>query len=409
MATFRKRGKGWEYRIRYVDPITGKKSEKSEGGFSTRADAEYAASEKLIDVRDGVIIKRSNISFNDFADLWFENYKTTIKETSLRSRKGNLNTLKKALGNLKLKSLTYNLYQKKINELSKIYKRNTLVSINQIGQMIARKAVKDGYFKSNPIADTKIPHYDNEQERIEYWEPVSIQIFQNFLIEDINKKRKKGNEYLNLERERELALFYLLLYGGLRIGEACALSINDYYPLTKEIDISKTLGSPLSNQTKNSYKIYPPKTKSAYRTVPLPEIAYKQLEIWIAKRKEYTALFPLVYHESQYLFCKKDGSPLTPRDVRSKFNVIVQKLNLPKITLHGLRHTYTALQIQAGIDPKSLQLLLGHANVKTTLDIYSHITKDKQKTNIDKFNQMLNNLNGGAKVGQEQKSQKQKE
>lgn len=53
MATYRKRGKNWEYRIRYVDPITGLKAEKSKGGFRTKAEAEYAASEVFIDVKDG--------------------------------------------------------------------------------------------------------------------------------------------------------------------------------------------------------------------------------------------------------------------------------------------------------------------------------------------------------------------
>lgn len=406
MATYRKRGKGWEYRIRYVDPITGKKKEKSVGGFSTKAEAEYAASESIIDVRDGTLVKKDNILFKDFADQWFDFYKKTVKETSLRSRVNNMNTLKKVFGSLRLKNLTHNLYQKKIIELSDSYQRNTLLSINQVGQMIAKKAVKDGYFKTNPIADIKIPHYDNNMERIEFWEPVSIQIFQDFMIADINKKRKKENGHINLEKERDLALYYLLLYGGLRIGEACALSVNDYYPLTKEVNISKTLASPLLNQVKSSYRVYPPKTKNAYRTIPLPEIAYKQVEEWLSKRKEYASLFSSIFHESQFLFCNKDGVAITPREMRTKFKIILQKTNLPKITLHGMRHTYTALQIQSGIDMKSLQLLLGHANAKTTMDIYSHVTKDKNKANIDNFDQMLKNLESGAKAGHTKESKK---
>lgn len=97
---------------------------------------------------------------------------------------------------------------------------------------------------------------------------------------------------------------------------------------------------------------------------------------------------------------------MTPRDMRDKFNVIIEKQKLPKITLHGLRHTYTALQIQAGTDPKSLQMLLGHSNVKTTLDIYAHITGDKRKETINQFDKMLKQFEGGAKAGQLQNFEK---
>lgn len=408
MATFRKRGKKWEYRIRYIDPITGKKSEHSKGGFDTKPEAEYAAAEAYIDVKDGTVAKKPNILFRDYADSWFDTYKRSVKETSLRSRQTYLNALKETFKQLRLNKLNHNLYQKKLNELSERYKRNSLVAINQVAQMIAKQAVKDGYFKANPIADIKIPHYENAEEKIEFWELVDIQKFRDFNLSEIAKKRKKSSYYITLEKQRDLALYYLLIYGGLRIGEACALYTNDYYPVTKEVSISKTLGSSASNQLKNSYKVFPPKTKSAYRTIPLPEIAYKQLEKWINLRNAYAELFPLVFQESHFLFCKKDGSPMTPRDMRQKFNVIISSANLTKITLHGLRHTYTALQIQAGTDPKSLQILLGHSNVKTTLDIYAHITGDKRRETISQFDKMLKQIDSGAKAGQDEKSLKQK-
>lgn len=129
-------------------------------------------------------------------------------------------------------------------------------------------------------------------------------------------------------------------------------------------------------------------------------IIVRQLEKWIKLRQEYATYFSNVFQESQYLFCKKTGEPLTTRDLRTKFKVIVNKAELPKISPHGLRHTYTALQIQAGIDPKSLQLLLGHADIKTTLNIYAHLTNDKKRETIVRFDEMLKNFDSGAKVGQ---------
>lgn len=404
MATFRKRGKGWEYRIRYVDPLTGKKVEKSKSGFKTKKEAEYAAAEVYTDVSDGVTLKtNSNILFKDYADIWFEDYKRTIKETSIRSRLSYLNTLKKRFPNIRLRNMTLKIYQKELDLLSKEYKKNSIVAVNQIMQMIFNHAVDDKYFKINPIERIRIPKIE-EEEKIHFWDISSVNKFVEYYAETTNIKRPANKAYLNWEKERDLAIFYLMLYGGLRVGEACALYTTDYYQITREVDINKTLGSALSNQVKSSWKIYPPKTKNAYRLVPLPEVAYKQVEKWLNIRKAYVTFFSNIYHESHYLFCQKDGSPLTTRDVRVKFSAVVNKLELPKITPHGLRHTYTALQIQAGIDVKSLQMILGHADIKTTLNIYAHLTEQKKKETIDRFDKMLKNLESGAKVGQSKKS-----
>lgn len=405
MASFRKRGKTWEYRIRYIDPITGNKREKTAGGFRTKGDAEYAASEAFVDVKDGVIKKTDNIRFADYIDIWWGNYKGTVKETSHRSRLTILGTLKRWFQELKLKNITLNLYQKKLNEEKENYSRNYLISINQVMQMIIKQAVREGYFRLNPIVDAKIPYFD-EEEKIKFWEPSSIQKFTKNLRQDIAKKRTDRFKHIPYELERDLALYYCCMYGGLRPGEACALKIHDYYPITKEINIDKTLTSAASNQTLDSYRPFPPKTKNAYRTVPLPEIAYKQIENWLRLRNEYKLMNQQTFQESQFIFCKKTGQPLTPRDIRTRFNAQVKRYDVTKIPMHGLRHTYTALQIQAEIDLKSLQLLLGHADIKTTLNVYAHITAETKQNNINKLDQMLKGFESGAKVGQTPKSAK---
>ncbi|MBP1040411.1 site-specific integrase [Vagococcus sp. BWB3-3] len=394
MATFRKRGKNWEYRIRYVDQMTGKTKEKSKGGFKTKELARYEASQVTIDLKDGFIERNENITISNYLDVWFESYKPTVKETSWRNRENNTNILKAKFGETKLKKLNHNFYQKAINELSKNYAYNTLISINQVAQMMAKHAVRDSYFKFNPIADIKIPHYDNEDEQILFLETQEITIFKNYCIEDINKKRKLDFIHVKLEKERELAIYYLMLYGGLRVGEACALQLSDYYPITKEINISKTLASKATSQTNDTYTVYPPKTKNAYRTIPLPEIAYKQLEKWLRLRKEYKLKFSAQFEEQCYIFPKKNGSPFTPRDIRTKLDVIMSRLDgeITRITPHGLRHTYTALLIQADTNVKHIQALLGHASIKTTLDIYAHITGDKKQESIANFDKMLKNL-----------------
>ena len=73
-----------------------------------------------------------------------------------------------------------------------------------------------------------------------------------------------------------------------------------------------------------------------------------------------------------------DGRPLTPDYVSKHFPALLRKHNLPKIIFHELRHTCGSMLINAGASPKQVQEYLGHEDVSTTLDIYTHLTKDKK-------------------------------
>jgi integrase len=73
------------------------------------------------------------------------------------------------------------------------------------------------------------------------------------------------------------------------------------------------------------------------------------------------------------VFAGPTGEPLYPEGVTRAFKAQVDRLPLPPITLHGLRHTWATVALSAGIHPKVVQERLGHANVGITLNIYSHV------------------------------------
>lgn len=167
--------------------------------------------------------------------------------------------------------------------------------------------------------------------------------------------------------------------------------MDDYDRENKTVSISKALGSRVIIQNKDTDK-YATQNKESYRTVPLPEIAYKQLEKCLYLRKEYHLRFANIFTGSEFIFVKRDNTTLSPRDLRKKFNVRVKKLDVTPISPHGLRHTYTSVLIQSDTNVKQIQLLLGHGSIKTTLDIYAHISEDKQKETIAKFDDMLKKM-----------------
>jgi integrase len=79
------------------------------------------------------------------------------------------------------------------------------------------------------------------------------------------------------------------------------------------------------------------------------------------------------------LLCRAGGSPLHPDDISKPFAAAVALVEVPRITLHGLRHSWASLALQTGVSPKVVSERLGHASVSFTLDIYSHLAPGMQE------------------------------
>ena len=102
---------------------------------------------------------------------------------------------------------------------------------------------------------------------------------------------------------------------------------------------------------------------------------------------------------TDYVFSHPDGRPLRPNSVTRTYNSIARSI-LPGKTLHGLRHAHASTLLKQNIHPKIVQERLGHSNISTTLDIYSHVVPGLQKAAAKKFDEALprtsvqNRLNG---------------
>ncbi len=79
------------------------------------------------------------------------------------------------------------------------------------------------------------------------------------------------------------------------------------------------------------------------------------------------------WRDHDLIFTKVTGEPLHPERFSREFDRAVQRHEIPRLTLHGLRHTWASLALQAGVHPKVVQERLGHSTVGITLDIYSHV------------------------------------
>lgn len=160
----------------------------------------------------------------------------------------------------------------------------------------------------------------------------------------------------------------LLLNTGLRRGELCGLEWADVDFTRGTLSIQRNLlylpGKGLYTDT--------PKTKSSARTIRLPSPCIPLLEQHRAWQEEYRASLGDQWIESGRLFTSADGSPIHPDTLTSWFSGFIKRHNLPKVTLHGLRHTNASLLIAAGTNIRTVSSRLGHSQTSTTTNIYAH-------------------------------------
>lgn len=122
-----------------------------------------------------------------------------------------------------------------------------------------------------------------------------------------------------------------------------------------------------------------PKTKSSIRTAILPKALLKILSEY-RKNVESDWIFPSPLD---------DTKPRNPPAVRKRLQLILERAGCPKVRFHDLRHTFSTMALENGMDIKSLSAILGHISSETTIDIYSHVTDTMRQQAAAKINRRI--------------------
>lgn len=169
----------------------------------------------------------------------------------------------------------------------------------------------------------------------------------------------------------------LALCTGMRIGEICALKWEDVDFIQRIITVRHTVGRVYNCETKSTEKIRTsPKTKNSCREIPISELLLRTLK---AVRK--TSVSPYLVGSS--LHSKE------PRSYRDYFARLLNRLGIPAIVFHGLRHTFATRCIESQCDYKTVSVILGHSNVATTLNLYVHPNLSQKKRCVERMSRFL--------------------
>lgn len=163
---------------------------------------------------------------------------------------------------------------------------------------------------------------------------------------------------------------------GLRIGEVCALKWSDINMDTGLLHVNRTIERIYivdSDKPHTEIVINTPKTKNSLREIPLS--------------KELVRIFkPLMkVVNKDYYILTNNTKPTEPRTYRNYFNKLLKQLDIPRLKFHGLRHSFATRCIESHCDYKTVSVLLGHADISTTLNLYVHPNEEQKRSCIDKM------------------------
>jgi len=178
----------------------------------------------------------------------------------------------------------------------------------------------------------------------------------------------------------------ILLGTGLRISEHCGLTDNDLDFENRSINVDHQL----LYLPKTGYYIETPKTDSGVRQIPMSESVYEAFQNVLKNRGSATSITVDGY--SNFVFVTQNGTPKAAFNYESMFRALIKKYKkrrsvaLPKVmTPHTLRHTFCTNKANAGMNPKALQYIMGHANIVMTLNYYAHATFESAKAEMDRL------------------------
>lgn len=395
MATARKKGRGYEIRVSCGIDINGKKLGKSKiwipdnGMTQKQIEKEHARQKVLFEeeVKNG-ICPDNKIRFVDFSKRWMDEYaKVNLTIKTYTRYEIYLKRINQGIGHLKLKDITplqLNAFYRSLGadgvNQRKRYDENgnlinngklapkTILDHHRVISKILATAVKWGLLEKNVAmrADPpKVPHreisYLNEQE---------------------------VREMLTLLEQEPIqyqTMITLLVYTGIRRGELCGLEWKDIDFENQVMHVVRS-AQYIGNKTVITKE---PKTKSGIRHFSLSIhacILLKRYKRWQLEQKFNAGD---QWTESDRLFTSWNGKPIHPDTITDWFSKFIKRSELPYVTLHSLRHTNATLMIAEGTDVCTVSRRLGHANTATTLNIYAHALKSKDREAADTLDNVL--------------------
>lgn len=335
---------------------------------------EQAKASQLNNFMDG-----ERMTVEQWARICLETYsKVSVRETTYAGYLSIVDHHLSILGDYKLAEVTNAMIQAHLQREARGpgneegLGEKSLINIKAFLNLIFNQAVRNGYIMRNPVPGVKIPKSGKK-------ETIALSVEQQ-------------HDLLKAAREYPKPIMFAVvfaLYTGCRRGEVMGLQWKDVDFDEGVIHISKQLSRKPNiddpDGKKTDIKITEPKTKSSVRDIYMfPSFAkefaeYKQRMIrWKSENK-------FVHSEEDFVFVGVKNTPIEPRVFCKYYEEVMKAAGIKGANFHTLRHTFATRCIENGMDILMVAKTLGHSNVSTTLNKYSHLLPKHQKASMEKL------------------------
>lgn len=339
----------WACKFRYKN-WQGEVKQHKKTGFKTQKEAkEYERA--FLDKQQNCC----DMTFQSLYEYYIADCEVRMKPVTVANKESNFKTvILPFFGKLKVSDISPANIRQWQTELIKNgnYRTTTLRKFHKTLSAIFNYAIRVYGLKSNPCKISGSMG-NNKSRDMQIW---TLEEFNKFMSE------LKGQ----VDKE---ALFLLLFYSGIRIGEACALTISDFNFDNNTVSISKNYVV-----IKGKEFIHSTKTDGSDRVIKLPPTVMNKI------REYYFQLYDK--NTTTRLF------NLTEQCYRDCLNRNSKKAGVKKIRLHDLRHSHASMLIHMNVPIKQISERLGHENITTTLNTYAHIYKEAEEELADKLDEL---------------------
>ena len=372
---------------RYQARFTKSNGQRTEKNFSKLNDAKtWLSEQKYLDsILSG---GGENMTVDDWYNFWIDNFKEGIvKDNTSKNYKNRYNfNIKKEIGSMKLCEVKQIHCQKLLNDMFDCgkYSYGTIELVQTTLHAIFKSAVENNYIPKNPAENLKLKSRDNDEEERRVLTREEQKTF---------KEYAKNTLYYNA--------YCLVFETGLRAGEVGGLKWDDINFQNKVLNVQRTL---LQDSKKGGFYFGEPKTKQSKRIIPLTNEAVsilKQQKIQQDKLKAKSSKWNDEWNG--LVFTTINGNPVGASTFRTMMIRIVKNINFDRqyngengeyeefkhCYMHSLRHTFATRCIENGMQPKTLQKILGHSTINTTMNLYVHVTDEQLFSEIEKMNVAL--------------------
>ncbi|KAI4309332.1 tyrosine-type recombinase/integrase [Lactobacillus intestinalis] len=352
------------------DETTGHTIQIKKQGFKSKDEALEAYLNYKLKIVKGEYepLNKKKLTFKQLFESWDKVYKPTVKESTYAVTMRYFNNhILSALGNIYIEKITVAECQKAVNEWFE-EAPHTFDRFIHYASKVFKYGIDMELLTSNPMEKVIKPKLKERPQQ-----------YQEFYDKD------ELNKFLSCAKKcnfRYFVYFRLLAYTGMRKGESLALKWSDIDFETNTISITRNVTTGLNNRPYISNG----KTANSVRRIPVDSETMNYLKEWrYCQQKDMLKKGFNFLDADNYIFPTINNGITSLSKPRQWNKSICDKFGLRRIKIHGFRHTHASLCYSAGLNAKEIQKRLGHADSKTTMNVYTHVMKNDEKKAVKKF------------------------